>query len=89
MQAERFSTPSRHGVRIAMVAGALVIGATVGRTSAAFTATAPVIGGATSGIVSLSTGASSAPVTVTVYGRVTSASSPSLTASPSAKSKSC
>ena len=56
MQAERISTPSRHGVRIAMVAGALVIGATVGRTSAAFTATAPVTGGATSGIVSLSTG---------------------------------
>ena len=39
-----------------VVAGALVIGATVGRTSAAFTATAPVTGGATSGVVSLSTG---------------------------------
>lgn len=39
-----------------VVASALVIGATVGRTSAAFTATAPVTGGATSGVVSLSTG---------------------------------
>jgi len=39
-----------------MIAAALVIGATVGRTSAAFTATAPVTGEATSGIVSLSTG---------------------------------
>lgn len=47
---------SRHAVRAVVVAGALVIGATVGRTSAAFTATAPVTGGATSGVVSLSTG---------------------------------
>ncbi|MBU6256568.1 MAG: hypothetical protein KGN04_03985 [Chloroflexi bacterium] len=47
---------SRHVVRAMVVVGALVIGATVGRTSAAFTATAPVTGGATSGVVSLSTG---------------------------------
>jgi hypothetical protein len=50
------SSTSRAAVRAAMVAAALVIGATVGRTSAAFTATAPVTGEATSGIVSLSTG---------------------------------
>ncbi|MFZ9352417.1 MAG: hypothetical protein ACO25N_02085 [Candidatus Limnocylindrus sp.] len=50
------SSTSRAAVRAAMVASALVIGATVGRTSAAFTATAPVTGEATSGIVSLSTG---------------------------------
>ena len=56
MQTERTLLTSRHAVRAVVVAGALVIGATVGRTSAAFTATAPVTGGATSGIVSLSTG---------------------------------
>jgi hypothetical protein len=39
-----------------VVVGALVVGATGGRTSAAFTATAPVTGGATSGVVALSTG---------------------------------
>ncbi|MFZ9766874.1 MAG: hypothetical protein ACO3C4_00085 [Candidatus Limnocylindrus sp.] len=50
------SSTSRVAVRAAMIAAALVIGATVGRTSAAFTATAPVTGEATSGIVSLSTG---------------------------------
>lgn len=50
------SSTSRAAVRAAMIAAALVIGATVGRTSAAFTATAPVTGEATSGIVSLSTG---------------------------------
>jgi len=47
---------SRHAVRAVVVAGALVIGATVGRTSAAFTATTPVTGGATSGVGSRSTG---------------------------------
>lgn len=56
MQADRVPNASRHVVRAMVVAGALVIGATVGRTSAAFTATAPVTGEATSGIVSLSTG---------------------------------
>jgi hypothetical protein len=56
MQTERTLLTSRHAVRAVVVAGALVIGATVGRTSAAFTATAPVTGGATSGVVSLSTG---------------------------------
>jgi len=56
MQTERTLLTSRHAVRAVMVAGALVIGATVGRTSAAFTATAPVSGGVTSGVVSLSTG---------------------------------
>ena len=56
MQTERSLLTSRHVVRAVVVAGALVIGATVGRTSAAFTATAPVTGGATSGVVSLSTG---------------------------------
>lgn len=55
MQTERTLLTSRHAVRAVVVAGALVIGATVGRTSAAFTATAPVTGGATSGVVSLST----------------------------------
>lgn len=39
-----------------VVLGAVVLGATIGRTSAAFTATAPVTGGATSGVVALSTG---------------------------------
>lgn len=47
---------SRGVVRAAIVAGALVLGASVGRTSAAFTATAPITGGATSGVVALSTG---------------------------------
>jgi hypothetical protein len=56
MQTERVLLTSRHTVRAVVVAGALVIGATIGRTSAAFTATAPVTGGATSGVVSLSTG---------------------------------
>ena len=56
MKADRVHNASRHVVRAMVVAGALVIGATVGRTSAAFTATAPVTGEATSGIVSLSTG---------------------------------
>jgi len=56
MQTERVLLTSRHAVRAVVVAGALVIGATVGRTSAAFTATAPVTGGVTSGVVSLSTG---------------------------------
>ena len=56
MQTERTLLTSRHAVRAVVVAGALVIGATVGRTSAAFTATAPVTGGATSGVISLSTG---------------------------------
>jgi hypothetical protein len=56
MQKDRVLLTSRHAVRAVVVAGALVIGATVGRTSAAFTATAPVTGGATSGVVSLSTG---------------------------------
>ena len=55
MQADQVLSTSRHVVRVVAVVGALVIGATVGRTSAAFTATAPVTGGATSGIVSLST----------------------------------
>jgi hypothetical protein len=56
MQTERTLLTSRHAVRAVVVAGALVIGATIGRTSAAFTATAPVTGQATSGVVSLSTG---------------------------------
>jgi len=56
MQTGRVLLSSRHAVRAVVVAGALVVGATVGRTSAAFTATAPVTGGATSGVVSLSTG---------------------------------
>ena len=56
MQTERTLLTSRHAVRAVVVAGALIIGATVGRTSAAFTATAPVNGGAASGVVSLSTG---------------------------------
>jgi len=55
MQTERILLTSRHAMRAVVVAGALVIGATVGRTSAAFTATAPETGGATSGIVTLST----------------------------------
>lgn len=56
MQVQRVVLTPRHAVRAIAVAGALVIGATVGRTSAAFTATAPVTGGATSGVVALSTG---------------------------------
>lgn len=56
MQTERTLSPSRHAVRAVVVVSALVIGATVGRTSAAFTATVPITGGATSGVVSLSTG---------------------------------
>ena len=56
MQVQRKSLAPRHVVRAVMLAGALVVGATVGRTSAAFTATAPVTGGATSGVVALSTG---------------------------------
>jgi len=47
---------ARHAMRAVVVASALVIGATIGRTSAAFTATAPVTGGVSSGVVSLSTG---------------------------------
>ena len=56
MQVQRMSFAPHHVVRAVMLAGALVVGATVGRTSAAFTATAPVTGGATSGVVALSTG---------------------------------
>jgi len=56
MQVQRKILAPHHVVRAAMLAGALVVGATVGRTSAAFTATAPVTGGATSGVVALSTG---------------------------------
>ena len=56
MQIQRMILAPRHVVRAVMLAGALVVGATVGRTSAAFTATAPVTGGATSGVVALSTG---------------------------------
>jgi hypothetical protein len=56
MQVQRKILAPRHVVRAVMLAGALVVGATVGRTSAAFTATAPVTGGATSGVVALSTG---------------------------------
>lgn len=56
MQSQGVHMASRHAARAAIVAGALVVGATVGRTSAAFTATAPVTGGVASGVVSLSTG---------------------------------
>jgi hypothetical protein len=56
MQTQRVLLSSHNAVWAAVVAGALMVGATVGRTSAAFTATAPVTGGATSGVVSLSTG---------------------------------
>lgn len=56
MHVQKFSLPHRYAVRAVVVAGALVVGATVGRTSAAFTATAPVTGSATSGVVALSTG---------------------------------
>jgi len=56
MQNHRIVLVPRHAIRALVVAGALVVGATVGRTSAAFTATAPVTGGATSGVVALSTG---------------------------------
>ena len=56
MQKQRDAMVPRHAIRALVLAGALVAGATVGRTSAAFTATAPVTGGATSGFVALSTG---------------------------------
>ena len=56
MQKQRDAMVPRHAIRALVLAGALVVGATVGRTSAAFTATAPVTGGATSGVVALSTG---------------------------------
>jgi hypothetical protein len=56
MQQERTAQQPRRAVWAAAIVGALIAGATVGRTSAAFTATAPVTGGATSGVVSLSTG---------------------------------
>ncbi len=56
MQVQQIVLAPRHVVRAVVLAGALVVGATVGRTSAAFTATAPVTGGATSGVVALSTG---------------------------------
>lgn len=56
MQKQRDGLVPRHAIRALALAGALVVGATVGRTSAAFTATAPVTGGATSGVVALSTG---------------------------------
>lgn len=56
MQKQRDNFVRRHANRALFIAGALAVGATVGRTSAAFTATAPVTGGATSGVVALSTG---------------------------------
>ena len=56
MQKQRDGLVPRHAIRALALAGALVVGATIGRTSAAFTATAPVTGGATSGVVALSTG---------------------------------
>ena len=56
MQQERSAQWPRRVVWAAAIAGALIAGATVGRTSAAFTATAPVTGGVTSGVVALSTG---------------------------------
>lgn len=56
MQKQRDNFVRRHAYRALLIAGALTVGATVGRTSAAFTATAPVTGGATSGVVALSTG---------------------------------
>ncbi len=56
MQQERTAQQPRRAVWAAAIVGALIAGATVGRTSAAFTATAPVTGGATSGVVLLSTG---------------------------------
>ena len=56
MQVQQIVLAPHHVVRAVVLAGALVVGATVGRTSAAFTATAPVTGGATSGVVALSTG---------------------------------
>lgn len=49
-------TSPRRATRAIVLIGALMIGASVGRTSAAFTATAPITGSATSGVVSLSTG---------------------------------
>ena len=56
MKKQRGAVVPRYAVRAVVLAGALAVGATVGRTSAAFTATAPVTGGATSGVVALSTG---------------------------------
>ena len=56
MKKQRRVVVPRYALRAVVLAGALVTGATVGRTSAAFTATAPVTGGATSGVVALSTG---------------------------------
>lgn len=56
MHAWNSSLPRRVAVRAALLFGALVAGATVGRTSAAFTATAPVTGSVTSGVVTVSTG---------------------------------
>ena len=40
MQKQRDAVVPRHAIRALVLAGALVVGATVGRTSAAFTATA-------------------------------------------------
>ena len=56
MQSNRVTSHTRFGIGTALVVGALLVGATVGRTSAAFTATVPVAGGASSGVVALSTG---------------------------------
>lgn len=56
MKIHTLTVPSRYAMRTALVMGALVVAASIGRTSAAFTATAPVTGGATSGVVALSTG---------------------------------
>lgn len=56
MQQGRTAQQPRRAVWAAAIVGALIAGATVGRTSAAFTATAPVTGGATSGVVALDTG---------------------------------
>jgi len=56
MQEQGIHRAPHHVLRVAALGGALVVGATFGRTSAAFTATAPVTGGATSGVVALSTG---------------------------------
>jgi hypothetical protein len=56
MQQERSAQRPRRVVWAAAIAGTLIAGATVGRTSAAFTATAPVTGDVTSGVVALSTG---------------------------------
>ena len=56
MNVQRGVSTPRQFVKAVVVGGALVVGATVGRTSAAFTASAPVTAGATSGVVALSTG---------------------------------